>query len=113
MALLALAIGWASPGGAQGGSDVLNWMSGNRYLELESSHQAVIAASLGAGMQWGLIRARETDRAQQLYDCMHGWTTGQAAAVLRKWLEDNPSMRHYDISLAFDSAVYVQACKIQ
>ena len=87
----------------------LSWWSGNKFLEMPEGTQAVAVTALAEGLHLGLSLHDEVS-AKRLYTCMELWTAGQAAAVVRKWLDENPGSRHLALSAVFTHAVTAAEC---
>jgi len=88
------------------------FMTGKDYLEMPPSQQRVYAAGVTNGMLLAPLFGAPKERMTWFEGCVTEMTDTQVAAILKKYLEDNPG-RWHEIPHATMYRAMINACPKQ
>jgi hypothetical protein len=108
--LLSMGAGLCSSAFADGSVPVKGFLTGNDFLRFDSVQQILVVETMLDGFDFTAYIGANDHLVKNLNACTDGMTGGQATAVVKKYLNDNPVRWDWQLSnLVFDAMK--DACK--
>lgn len=109
--LLFVCAGISAPSVAEDASlGVKAFITGNDFLRLDSAQQLVVVEAMLDGIDFAAYISANDHLVKSLNGCTEGMTGGQAAAIVKKYINDNPAKWDWQMgNLTFNAMK--SACK--
>lgn len=81
------------------------FMNGNEYLDMDTSQKRAYAMGVVNGMLNAPLLGAPEGKAKWLADCTKKMNDEQVAAIITKYLRDNPAKWHFPMNLSSFNAM--------